>query len=593
MKVKTKEILAVFILFFILSLIFTYPLIQNIKVSVPSLHRIPRWVEGDSDVWLFIWNMWWVKHALSNKEESIFKTNYLFFPHSIYLKFHSFSLFNSLTGVVIYRFLHNWLLVYNLLFLLSYLLTGVFTFLFLRKLTDNFYGALLGSIIVTFSSYHVLHSLEHLNLMSIQWIPISMLCFINYRENKRWLWLIMGIGVLLINFFISYYYALLIILFFIVFVLSELVNPFVVFKEKVLNCKYMTLFTIVSLALLLIISLIMMNEIYENKTLAVSTHEKMLYSADLLSFFLPTPLHPILGKWSLSIFQTLPGNFIEKAITPGIVVIILLFFDLIITKFRNSFSWIITSLIFVILSLGPYLSYNGHLVKIAGKKIILPFYLLQNAPFFEHFRAPARFTIIAQFGFAVCIAFFIKYLLSTRFANSKISERNVKFSFKVFYLILIFLILFEYWSDQLPLLKGEIHRAYKQIAFDNKSEAVLEVPLDPRIRRYQYNQTLHGHPLLSGYVARLPTSLIEKTLENPLLRYLSANYIAGGIEHIRKPTEKEFLASIKLYHINYIIIHKNYLPYNILKNYLNYFKTFQKHAIFDDNELLIFYFQKK
>jgi hypothetical protein len=57
-------------------------------------------------------------------------------------------------------------------------MSGLTAYWLSLRLTRSFWGSLLAGYIFTFSSYHFAHYYGHLNLISLEWIPLFLLCWI-------------------------------------------------------------------------------------------------------------------------------------------------------------------------------------------------------------------------------------------------------------------------------------------------------------------------------------------------------------------------------------------------------------------------------
>jgi hypothetical protein len=114
-----KTLPTVVFLYSVITAIMTYPLVFNLRAHVP----------GGGDVWQNLWLLWHTKLAFVDPVESIYYTNYLFYPTGTPLI--PMSLYNQLLSVPLqYVFPLN--VVYNLLFLSSFVIAGTTTF-YLRE----------------------------------------------------------------------------------------------------------------------------------------------------------------------------------------------------------------------------------------------------------------------------------------------------------------------------------------------------------------------------------------------------------------------------------------------------------------------------
>jgi hypothetical protein len=553
----------VVIVFALLTVILTWPVMERLSSGLPTLRQLPGWVPGDSDGWLFLWNMWWVWKSLKSPEHSVFETDMIFWPHHVSLRFHSLSLVNCCIGVLIHHFQPNWLTVYNILFLASYILSGLFCWLLLFWLTKSPGAGFIGSFIFTFCPYHFLHSLEHLNLTSIQWLPLSLLLFLHFRSTRKpWSIIALSLSIAL-TYFVSFYYVLMCAFLFFLLLLCDLVKlPLATEVESRTTGKNWHYSGIAFAATALVIGLCTFTTLspgeMENYR-QMSSIEQMIYSADLTSYLVPNPLHPLWGEYSTLILESLPGNIVEKTITPGLVSLSLLMLLLVTRRTgKAAKTWLLIGLVFVILSLGPVLTFDGSPLTLFGHRILLPFNLVQFIPVLSQFRAPARFSIMVVLSISIVLALSLRGEaagLQLPASGSKIRQSGKKMSGRVGYALILGLLIFECWSVPLPILDGSVPEIYQAIRKDNRQFTVMEIPLDPRIRIYQWYQTVHQKPLLAGYLARFPRQVMQQFNDDPILSALANR---NGFDIGESVDKTAFLEVLGRYNVGYIIVHKDF-----------------------------------
>src|SRR4030066_84334 len=79
--------LIVFCLYTALTIILTYPWITEFNT-----HKLGDDIDGS----MLIWNLWWVKKALTSLNTSLLFSDYIFYPIGSSLTFHTFTLLNGL-----------------------------------------------------------------------------------------------------------------------------------------------------------------------------------------------------------------------------------------------------------------------------------------------------------------------------------------------------------------------------------------------------------------------------------------------------------------------------------------------------------------
>ncbi|HVA92606.1 MAG TPA: hypothetical protein VNL71_22520, partial [Chloroflexota bacterium] len=133
-----------------------------------------------NESWLVAWGV----HALTTDPANLLQGN-IYFPHAHALIYNDNMLGLLPLATPVYLLSgHNTALTYNVLYLLSFVLCGLFTFWLARRLTGSVTGALLAGIIVAYSPYRMVH-LSHLNQLSGQWVALILLFWERARAAAR------------------------------------------------------------------------------------------------------------------------------------------------------------------------------------------------------------------------------------------------------------------------------------------------------------------------------------------------------------------------------------------------------------------------
>src|SRR4029453_262524 len=121
----------------------------------------------------------------------------------------------------IYALTKNPILCYNLLFLSTFVLSGLGMFLFAREVTGNTAAAVVGGLLFAFVPYRIPQS-SHLQVLSSQWMPFAMYGFRRYFEGGRTRALIGATGAVIVQGLSSGYYLLYFSPFAVAYVLWEM-----------------------------------------------------------------------------------------------------------------------------------------------------------------------------------------------------------------------------------------------------------------------------------------------------------------------------------------------------------------------------------
>ncbi len=164
------------VLMTVFTLVALYPL---------SVHPGTKVLHGSRDRFIFLWDLWWVQHALTSLHQTPLHTDFLFAPFGVSLSYHTLNLTNGLIGILLgSKF--NIILAHNLLLMTSFVLSGWFTYLLVLELTRSRIGALFGAILFAFGPARWLAVWSgHMNLSSTQWIPLFLLLLVRCIRRRR------------------------------------------------------------------------------------------------------------------------------------------------------------------------------------------------------------------------------------------------------------------------------------------------------------------------------------------------------------------------------------------------------------------------
>ena len=154
-----------------LTLVFTWPLARGLTRDVPGDFGDP------------LLNAWIVAWDASHLGRGWWDAN-IFFPHPLALAYSEHLLPQALQVLPIQLVAKSPILSYNLLFLSTFVLSGLGMFLLARELTGNRAAALVAGVAYAFSPYRVT-SIPHLQVLSSQWMPFALYGFRRYFVNAE------------------------------------------------------------------------------------------------------------------------------------------------------------------------------------------------------------------------------------------------------------------------------------------------------------------------------------------------------------------------------------------------------------------------
>ncbi len=131
----------------------------------------------------------------------------IFHPQPLSLAYSDHMIAQAAQALPLYALSANAILCYNLLFLSTFVLCGLGTYLFVRELTGNARAAFVAGLLFAFAPYRLGHS-AHLNLLSVQWTPLALYGLRRYFDTGRHLPLAGAVTALVVQNLSSLYYLL-------------------------------------------------------------------------------------------------------------------------------------------------------------------------------------------------------------------------------------------------------------------------------------------------------------------------------------------------------------------------------------------------
>lgn len=506
----------------ILTVIMTWPITANLATQVP----------GGGDAWQHIWNLWWVKKSLLDLHTNPYHTDLLYYPNGVNLYFHTLVLSAGVIGIPLQLIGLNLITTYNVILLMTFVLAGWGAFLLCKYLTGNNWAAFVGGAVFAFAPYHSAHLFGHMNLASLQWIPFYVLFLLKAIDEgtrtkdkvKPSIFRIPAsafiAGVFLaLNAYTEWTYTIFLVLLTGLIFIWKLVLPSErrELREKGISLAALIVrFAVVGVVFLILSAPIFFPTLQEARQgyAQQPPEETLFYSADLINAFLPSELSPIWGKEIAAKVQAIPPylplkNPSERVLFLGYTVMLVALWGLWkLRRDRRVIFWALIALLMWLLSLGPVLQVMGKRTFTAfGVDVPLPYLLLYKLPLFSIMRTPARLTVMVMLALAILVAFAVAALLKGNQKSAVRSQlgwkseiRNPKFAIVA---LLPVLILFEFLPFFPMVPPGWDVPIYQKIAAEPGNFALLELPIRPA-SDYMAYQTVHGKPIIGGYLSRQP-----------------------------------------------------------------------------------------
>jgi len=500
--ITTKRFLfSMLLLFTVLTAVMTYP----------QVFHLTDGVHDDGDPLMVTWVLAWVAHQLPRAPAHLFDAN-MFYPERNTLAFSETLL---VPGVIVAPL--HWLgvgsiLIYNLVFLSGFALSGVGVALLVRRITGNSGAAILAGIVFAFPPYRIDHY-AHLQLQQTQFIPLAMWAFHVLLDTGR---LRDGVrlGVLVACQMLScMYYGLFLIPYMAVVCGAMLTADRRMSRER--------LVALAAAAAVVFVAMIPVGRAYMAARKVVGERglaEVADGSATWRNYLAPPEVNAVYGKMFARFMQP------ERRLFPGFVAIALAIVGLWPPVSATRLAYGLGLLLAFDVSLG----FNGVVYR-ALYDYFLPFKAL---------RIPARMGLMVGFSLAV---------LAGHGATRLVSRLRSQPMRQAVLVTLGGLMLVEYASTPLELFTvprnpPESYADLIRDRGDSPTAVLFEFPTsvlsDPA---YLYYSTFHWQYLISGYSGFFPPSYVR---------------LARAVKNF--PDEPS-IDAIKSHGVRYLVVHGEYL----------------------------------
>jgi hypothetical protein len=269
---------------------------------------------------------------------------------------------------------------------------------------------------------------------------------------------------------------------------------------------------------------------------------------DLATLALGNPFHPIWGAAIQRFYATVGIDPIEGVTWLGIVPIALL-----AATWRawwrrpRARLWTILAAIFFVWALGADLR-----VLDARTGLYLPELLLRFVPIAANARMPGRAIVLVYLSLAVLVAM----------ALASLRDRRLR-------VLVVALLLLEALPFRLPLFAVDRPHVYVSLA-SMPAGGVLEIPLGVRDgfgerglfdSRSLYYQTIHGKPIVGGFVARMSPALTAQYRDSPALNALLALSAGEPVEEdVRRRSRDALIAFFESANVRYVVVDMRTTP---------------------------------
>ena len=433
---KYRFEIGLFAAYLLLALVFTWPLVLNLRNSIYG-------VRGDHFVQL--WESWWRSEALRSGDSLTF-TPLVYAPSGFDFSSSPTQPLPTVLNLGL-TLLTNEVLALNILLLLSFPLSGLAVyFLVIRLLKNNKPRTTLGAgsstcnrsneypreqvlrlaaafsgLIYAFSMYHFSHAWEHSTLVSIYWMPLYVLALAHFDERKSVKSAILAALCFAIVLLDNFYYGYMMVIFSGFFFLFQ--------ARRWLNRRSLKrLFLFFVLCFLFTVPVIF--PMLSGSGSVSGSHDRSLHDLNWFAarpwfYFLPSTYHPLWGGISKAVLDwigTRPPEYLMKPYARVEHNLYLGWMALILSAVAVAKSLTLKTSsergsgsrrrwvrVFLFLGVTMAIFSAPPMVSISGFKIYFPSHFLHKV--LPMFRAYARFGVLALLCVSVLAGFGLKYLL--------------------------------------------------------------------------------------------------------------------------------------------------------------------------------------
>jgi hypothetical protein len=451
-------------LYTLLALGLTWPLATHLATHIPGS---AVWAFDEST---FVWNMWWFKFSLLDLGQSPLHTNYIFYPLGIDLVLYTFNLFNAMLGLPLQMTLPL-PLASNLTILFAYVTSGYGGYLLtlyllvhgrrrsVRQdsiLSYRLAAFIAGAIYAFAASRMIYAALGHYDMVTAQGFPFYTLFLLKavrepgYR-NAVLAGLFAVFALLAEMIFGVFLLFLTLLLLFFELRAAKAPQPASYIPSSLSHIVYRIsptgyhLLRVIPRLILVGVTvgvlwspvmLPILHAFAQGDFALAGWGEGLKLSADLVGWFTPTALHPLLGAndWPAHLRAVVEGNAPFRDVNTvflGYGVLVLAAIGS-LTAWKQARAWAWSALVFAVFTLGPLLQIKGrflfpldNLLREQGLSqdvtFPLPFALLHYIPVIKANRVPNRFSVVLSLALAV-LAGYGAYWILTKVASSKIAN---------------------------------------------------------------------------------------------------------------------------------------------------------------------------
>jgi hypothetical protein len=394
-----REAAIIFILYVALAIVFTLP---------NSIHPTKALLGRGGDNYLHAWFLWEFARAIAHGQNP-FHTTLILYPIGANLAWATTDILGQIMAVPFSLSLGP-VLTYNLTLVLQLALGAFFARLLCLRVCGDATAATIGGMIFGFSPFLLAHAWGHLSLVTTFPLPLYVLALgrLLDREDPSWKdGAFLGLGLVLIA-LANYQYALIFCFFTLLILAIDLGRAGLLMLKRL----WIPLLTSAVVFLFCLAPIVLMMLKDYGVTKPAPLENATSYSADVLSFFVPSLQQSLLGDYVRKLpeqFFVGPGG-IEGVEFIGLAAGILAVIGCWVAR-GNQRRWagraMVGGIVFALLSLGPVVHILGRPSSLLA--LAAPLYKLGVMRFL---REPGRFAIVTMLCVALLASIGLAFVLS-------------------------------------------------------------------------------------------------------------------------------------------------------------------------------------
>lgn len=407
-------------------------------------------------------------------------------------------------------------LTYNVVWLLSFILSGYGMFLLVSYLTKNQLAAFLAGLVYMFAPYHVAHALGHFGAMQLQWLPLAILAWLHFLRRPCLLTSFSLSLVIIVQSLSEHHYALWLGLFFVLYSLyfrEQIRERFSLTTMKYAAVIFFLIFFFVVLPYWPTMRLAAQN----NSSLELGIDQTIRFSADPLSYVIPASFHSLWGPLATTLFRkNIPGNVAESTQYLGLFTLLMVIFYRHFIPRRQFLFWATVATIFFVISLGPRLHILGYTPRIP-----LPYSLVDSWPLFSSIRAIGRAGVMVNVAMVILFGWVVATQIKRRWIGG----------------LLACLLVLDFLFMPFPRQSSVVSPAYAAVT-QLPGRRIVELPAATNYTassRALYASLIHGKEVIGSIaLERAQDGALAREIRSlPALRQLV--YLATGQLRLDRP----------------------------------------------------------